>query len=125
MTILSGALVFFLCVFYRQVHGKQSSSSSDDLLKEDLEYLDRKERAAISFFRNDNTINMPFDDPVTAGLIAKKILVFASRTGDRRKADDGHLHIMFPMMLAPEARKILAANGWASSRNDHPPVAHQ
>jgi hypothetical protein len=78
-------------------------------LQTSIAALDAAERLALTRFEEArlNTLEFAVDDPVIAGLLAKGVLVVASRNGNMKRGDDGRRHPVFPVMLLPLAKQLL------------------
>jgi hypothetical protein len=57
-----------------------------------------------------NTLELPVDDPVIAGLLAKRILVLAARIAPLKRGRNGRAHPFCPMMLSPLAKDCWERN---------------
>lgn len=111
MTALAGALAFFLCVFYRQVHGEQRKSF-DWTIEDDLARLDPNEKTALAEFKDKNTVEYSADDPVVAGLQARGILVLIRSRQVVRSNDRKPWNVCRLFSLAPAARSYFEEHGW-------------
>ena len=103
-SIMVGGVIAICRKEYRAQHSGQPSKTE---MKALLDSLDQFERNAINAFRQQNTIELPIDNPVVSGLEAKGILVRARKAVGIRIDDNQDWHHTCAMMLSPLAEKLL------------------